>query len=304
MTPIAFDKTLLLVVHFLAAGLQTLANHRAARMNYSRLLYTYAVAATTFIFLSPVFLVMNASRNEFRGPLDDSSYLSIGMLAVLFFWQGGGYAAASYSRLRAQTVLPLHVFAPLSRLSLLLVVALSLVFLEEDRNTWKLFGIALAFIPLISLHKQTLPADRVSRFAAGLKWVILSAVVAAGLQLTSKLVVDPTYGVGLDVIAFVVGVNGANMLLSAAFLIGQKKRASRVKETLLLGTAAGGLNVLTFTTLTFYLVDGEASVIYTLSALSMVIPVAYLTVKGKEKLTRTDMASFCIALGALVILAS
>jgi uncharacterized membrane protein len=290
----------LILLHFFSYGFQNLVMQRAAMVGCDRLLFVYVVAAVTCVLMTPVVFT---SLYLTAGLEDLHASTSIVWVAVSFLF-GGGFIAVSVGRLYAQSLLPSYVFLPLSRSGLLIVLFVSVAFLEEELTWIELAAALLAFVVLVLSGRDRRARDTSARwFVSGVAWTLLAAIVSAGLQIGSKVLVDPRFGIAVPALLFVYGVNIGNMVLSGVSRAFRQIPLTQLKPTLFWGVLGGISNSIAFATLMLYLVDGDASKIYPISALSIVLPTLYLTLVGKEPMPNTlQWLSYGAAIVALVIL--
>ena len=297
-------STTLLLVHFLTQGFQLLVNQGVARRHYDYTLYNFTVAGVTSLFLAPFLFLWahgdTVARTEVVHQLD-----SWGLLVLVFLLLGGSYSLTTYSRLRAQNLLPSYVFAPLSRVSLLVVVVVSVAYMGEKRSWLELLAIGVTFIPLIVVRSNDGGSRQSELYREGLTWTLLSVLCATGLQLASKISVDPRFGFQIPVLLYVCGVSAGNMIVSTSIRLMEGRSYHDWRPSVLWGTLGGILNLGSFLSLTLYLVNGDASTIYPVSSLSLIVPVVVLRVLGKEERpTLAQVIALLLSLGAIYILMS
>jgi drug/metabolite transporter (DMT)-like permease len=286
---------LLIFLHFTAAGLQSTATRAASREQMDAATLAFATALTTLVIAGAMLLFL-----LFHFP--DVAYspeitpVNVGYLVLIFLGIGAVYSLTHYARFHSHKVLPSYIFEPLSRAHILIVVPISMIFIESGSTTtieW--LAIAAALVPVAVLSRQNPRKTGAGRraFRNGVWLVLLASICAAGLQLLSKYLVDPKYDWGLPVLVFIVGSNAASAVVAMLrHLSGQPSRL-QLRATIRYGLLCGFFNVVALGSLLLFLVDGKPSRIYSVGAMSMLIPVAWALLARRERMpTRIEWVAF------------
>jgi hypothetical protein len=296
------NPSVLLLANFISSGLLLGVYHQASRRcDYG--LFIAVVGLTTLIVTVPLFwweAVQRPAMLDFvsRPPIGYWILLIIPVLGAL-------YAMHTYSRLRISEVLPTYVHLPLQRSQLLLVIIGAFFFFKEWQPPLKLFGIAIAFVPIVISLVRRSGAGPLDATVSALPifWLAVVVVLGAFLQLSSKWALNGDYA-GVPALGFVI----LSSLGTTLVCVGQNLFSSvKVKEagmTIALGLLGGILNVFTVVTLTEYLVKGDASIIYPVSAMGFLIPTALYQLWGTEAMpSKLDWVGYSCAVFAVIMLA-
>ena len=294
----------LLALHFVSQGLFLSCQQAAARRRLDPWVLNFASAATTVLGTLPLaatWLARSANAADVASTHTWAAAAALGTVAVL----GAFYSLLTYTRLRAQQLLPGHVYAPLARMGLLIVLAVSMAVFGEKRTPFELLALAAAFVPLIYFQAFGRGDGTVTRATAraGIMWAVAGALLSAGLQLSSKVILDPVFSIGLAVPVFVVGSNIGGTLLSAGMCIARGDLRTRFHDAMAWGVVAGALNVIAFLSLALALVSGSASVTYSVSALAIVVPAATAAYSSGRRWSLVEGLMASLALAAATIVA-
>ncbi len=300
--PCALAADSLILLHFLAAGLQSTATRAAARERLDAETLAFATSLTTLVIAGGALLLF---LGEFRDVLHSPTLTPRALVfaGLGFAVIGTGYFLTSYARFQGHKLLPSYVFEPLSRTHVLIVVPVSMIFIEPESSALEWVAIAAALVPVFVLAAQTPRSARAIDWALtqGVAWVLVASVCAAGLQLASKLAVDPEIWIGLPVLVFMVGSNAASAVVSALRHIGREHRGA-LSSTFRYGALAGVCNVIALGSLLLFLVDGKPSRIYSVGAMSMLIPVLWGLLTRRERApTPWELLAFTFAVAAIAL---
>lgn len=133
--------------------------------------------------------------------------------------------------------------------------------------------------------------------------VVLSCAVASGLQILTKVLVDPRFGIGVPAFVLVFSSSLGAVCVAGVLRTIHRTRVSIDLPTLGIATLRGALNVASFLSLTLLLTTWDASTVYPLSALSLVVPVSWAILTGADKKpTRRQWMAFGASTLALALL--
>jgi hypothetical protein len=297
------SPSVLLLANFISSGLLLGVYHQASRRcDYS--VFIAVVGLTTLIVTVPFFWWEAVHRPVmldfvFHPPVGYWILLIVPVLGAL-------YAMHSYSRLRVSEVLPTYVHLPLQRSQLLLVIIGAFFYFKESPPPLKVFGIAIAFVPIVISLVQRSGAGSLNATVRALPifWLAVVVVLGGFLQLSSKWALNWNY-VGVPVLSFVVLSNLGSTLVCVGASLFSSVELKEARLTIALGLLGGFLNVATIVTLTTYLVKGDASIIYTVSAMGFLIPTALYQLLGTEAMpSKLDWVAYSCAVFAVIMLAS
>ena len=292
----------LIGLHFLAAGAQSTITRMAARRRISDDTIVYLSAASTVLIAGTV-LIFILLRYPGLGAADAFPGTYFLTLCGLFLGIGLVYSLVSRLRYKSQSLLPSFIHEPLSRLHVFIVVPIAIVFLEDGVTARELTAIGLAFsaILLIGFVNRSGTARADPGLASGLMLLLIAGVFAAGLQLLAKVLMAPEFGVQIPVLVYILGSNIVTTLVASASHLGAGPRVA-VPGLLLFGIGAGICNTVALGSLLYFLIDGKASRIYSVAALSMLIPVAFNVLGKHERRPRApELFALACAMGAIIL---
>lgn len=296
------NPSILLVANFISTGLLLGVYHQASRRcDYG--LFIAVVGLTTLITTVPLFwweAVQAPATLDFisRPPIGYWILLIVPVLGAL-------YAIHTYSRLRISEVLPTYVHLPLQRLQLLFVIIGAFFVFKEWQPPLKLFGISIAFVPIvISLVRrgESSPLDATVR-ALPIFWLAVVVLLGAFLQLSSKWALNWNY-IAVPALSFVILSNLGSTSVAVVANLFASAKVKEASMTIVLGLLGGILNAATVLTLTQYLVNGDASIIYTTAAMGFLVPTALYQLWGTEAMpSKLDWVAYSCAVFAVITLA-
>ncbi len=128
-----------------------------------------------------------------------------------------------------------------------------------------------------------------------------AGIFAAGLQLLTKVLMTPDLAIQVPVLIYVLGSNIATTIFSSARHL-RSGRIERQPRMIAFGVGAGVCNFVALCSLLFFLIDGKASRIYSVGAMSMLIPIAFGFLVGRERSpSKLEILALACALGAIVL---
>jgi drug/metabolite transporter (DMT)-like permease len=295
----------LLIVQFLAQGTMLVLMREIAKRRVDPFSITASIALTTALLAGGAFFLGAPPR--VIAPFASTSALLGG--SAFFLAVAGAFVASAYGRQLAQQHLPSYVEGPLSRISMLIVVVTATAALGERRSMLEMVGILLAFLPLVLIHVYGgAHPNRAGHRWFAIIWLLLATLCAAGVQLSQKIAVDPKLGFGIPPLGYVLGCNVATALVTSMLTLGRallRKGAptASVASALPLAVVVGVLNAIGFTCQSLYLVRGDASILFPLTSLNVVIPIVYGLVRRKERFNWASLAAVGLSLIATLLLA-
>lgn len=303
---------LLIGIHFAASGLQSTLTRFSARNRSQPETILFLSSATTLVITTAIALVQICAQPSLmawascpKTPQETSCwdfYLFNVLPYSLLMFIGVGYYIVSWLRYRSHGLLPSFVYEPLARLHVLIVVPFSMYFLEEAPSFWELLAAFLAIVAiLIFSFNQPKGAASQHRQTQGIILLLIASLFAAALQLSAKLFMDPNFLITVSVLGYVIASNTATVIIAALLHLSKKKRMF-TRQTLLFGIGTGTCNILALGSLLVFLIDGKASRIYSIAAMSMLVPVAIeLAFKKERKPSGAEFFALVFAMGAMVV---
>jgi drug/metabolite transporter (DMT)-like permease len=274
----------------------------AARRRISDDTIVYLTAVSTVVIAGSVLAIILWRFPGFAS-WPDFPFKQLVSFCVLFAGIGFFYFLVSKLRYKSLGLLPSFVYEPLARLHVFIVVPISIIFLEDHATTRELIaiGLALSAILLIGVVNRSDGSSSGGVIGKGLILIFIAGIFAAGLQLLAKVLMTPDIGIQIPVLVYILGSNTVTTLIGGlSHLPNRPRKANRM--ALAYGFGAGVCNTVALGSLLFFLIDGKASRIYSIGALSMLIPVAINLMGNYERKPRRAeiFALFC-ALAAVVL---
>lgn len=301
MVGIALPETLI-GLHFIAAGAQSTITRMAARRRMSDDTVLYLTSASTVCISGGALLIILwffpgfASWDTF--PVEEAIVMSL-----IFVGIGVVYFVVSKLRYRSQGMIPSYVYEPLARLHVFIVVPFSIWFLEDNATPRELFAIGLALAAILLIGFRSGSGDKAggSGFFTGLCLLVLAGLYAAALQILAKVLMTPDLYFQVPVLVYILGSNLVTTCLSGFSHFRPKARIAD-RRVLVYGCAAGLCNTVALGSLLYFLIDGKASRIYSIGAMSMLIPVAINLLGSYERRPRRmEVMALVCALGAILL---
>ena len=109
---------------------------------------------------------------------------------------------------------------------------------------------------------------------------------------------------GVAVPVYVVATNLGGALTSAGVCLARGAVPSNARAAVGWGFVAGLLNAATFVSLASALVAGNASTVYAVSALAIVVPTTWSAIVDRRRWTVVEMAMTALAVAAAIVLAA
>ncbi len=293
----------LIGLHFVAAGAHSTVNRMAAQRNLSEdtLIYLTAVSTVCFTGVTLVALLLWYPSIANWEVFPTRTAL---VYVILFSVIGGVYFTVSRLRYASQALLPSFVYEPLSRLHVFIVVPVAVLFLEDTLSSREGLAIVLALSAILLIGFATHRRERregSGHLTQGLLLLLTAGIFAAGLQLLSKVLMTPDLAIQVPVLIYILCSNTATTVISSLRHVGRQHPAPS-GQLFAFGIGAGLCNFIALGSLLFFLIDGKASRIYSVSAMSMLIPIAFGFLTRRERNPgKLEILALVCALGAIVL---
>ena len=281
------------VLSALLNGARSFVGRRAAMTQRDIVIAQVLLPAVMVVVAGP-FLLLD------RAPLATDFWgfcLAASLQGVLFFF-------ASLTRLQAfQTKTSVHVVLSIIQASTPLIVVMSAILFNEWAlllNPWRLSGICLAIVATYLLLRLETSG---SRWDEGILLAGVSMVASAGATLAAKYTF--LINEAVSVFGFILIANTVNLVLaSIRAAMGAPSGGQSLKGGVASGIAMGLLNFGGLVAFLQAIKEGELSVVASIGALSIVVPVIMASVLSRERLGRRRQLAIVASIVALVLLAN
>jgi len=252
-------------------------------------------ALTTTVFMATVTL-LSAAVFFFAG----ESTPHLAPLLLLALLNSCSFAGATIAHIEALKHLPAGITFPLTRLSLVLVILVSIVVLGERLAPLQWLGVLVGLTVFAILARE---ANRVSRsqpnLRAGFCFVALCILCGAVASISSKLAAESVSKAGFMALSYLFG---SFFSLGIEFKWGRKTPGRRVKPAILIGAVMGVLNFFGFYAFLTALARGPLAAIALITGIHFVIGIVLSVVIYHEKITLQRSLGIGLTLVALFLL--
>ena len=265
--------------------------------------FLYKVAAeqgcssslTTAVFMGTVTLLSGVAFLVTASPVP-----SFSILMLLALVNSISFAGNTIAHIEALRHLPAGITFPLTRLSLGLVVVVSVCTFGEVLSPWQWLGVLLGFAVVGVLARdagsEVLPAgNRRSGFFLVAICVICGAVAA----ISSKVAAISTSTSGFMAMSYLLGT-GFSLAIEKKW--GSGKKPGHRGEAVAIGVVMGILNYVGFTAFMLALKDGPLSAIALITGMHFVIAIVLSMLLYKERLTLARSAGIGLTLLSVALL--
>jgi len=278
------------ILALILLGSQRFLYKVTAERGYSSGLTTSVFMATVCVLSTAVYIATNAETINYR------------MLITLALANSCAFAITTVSNIEALRHLPASITFPLTRLSLVLVIVVSVVHFDEHLSSRQWLGILLGFAVLILMAKEAKQGTEThGNTRYGLLFVSLCIVCGAIASISSKLAATSTNTAGFMAITY---------LFATIFsLIINKKWPSKAphlnfKGAILIGILMGILNFFGFYAFLTALSNGPLSSIALITSMHFVIAIILSVIIYHEKITLRRGTALALTLLAVFFMKS
>ena len=246
-------------------------------------------ALTTTVFMGSVTLFSTAafcvSANP-PGPLPT--------LLLLALLNSAAFAVATIAHMEALRRLPAGITFPLTRLSLVVVILVSVLYFGERLEPSQWLGILGGFAVVAILTRDARHAGRSQpQLRTGLVFVALCILCGAVAAISSKLAAATVNKAAFMALSYLFGT---------CFSLGIELRwrpgaaTGRVKPAVILGLVMGGLNFLGFYAFLTALASGPLAVIAMITGMHFVIAIVFSVLLYREQMTLLRASGIALTL--------
>ncbi len=249
-------------------------------------------ALTTAVFMATVTLLSGAVY--FGSGEVISDYSTLILLSLL---NSASFAIATIAHIEALKHLPAGITFPLTRLSLVVVIAVSVLYFGESLAPLQWLGILLGFAVVVILAKDAKSAARIDGdLRTGFIFVAVCIFCGALAAISSKLAAESISKSGFMTLSYLFGTC-FSLIIEKKW--GKGKSVGRVKEAILIGIVMGVLNFFGFYAFLIALSSGPLSSIALITGMHFVIAIILSIMLYKERITL--QRSFGIGLTLLAV---
>jgi drug/metabolite transporter (DMT)-like permease len=259
------------IAALLLLGGQRFLNKVAAERNCSSPL-------TTAVFMGTVTLLSVVAFC-----LSDEQPVNISSLLLLALINSASFAFATIAHIEALRHLPAAITFPLTRLSLVVVVATSVVYFGEQLSPLQWLGILFGLAVVVVLAKD-IRADSglQGNRRIGLLFVAVCILCGAIAAISSKLAVASSSKAGFMTLSYLLGT-GFSLVIGKKW--GQTRKYGHSSEAVVIGVLMGVLNFFGFYAFLTALESGPLSAIALITGMHFVIAIILSVLLYRERLT-------------------
>jgi uncharacterized membrane protein len=206
-----------------------------------------------------------------------------------------------WEALRARA--PAHVVFPIAQASTPFIIALSAVLFRESaplRDPLHAVGIALAILSTTVLIRSPRSEGASSK---GVGFALIAMVASVGATLAAKFAF--TTDAAISLFGFIIISNLANLAVATVYAGRQADDSAALpSRTLLSAAVMGTLNFVGLFAFLQALQDAELSLVASVNALSLLVPIVLSMALYEEVLTIRKQFAILSSLGALLLLSS
>jgi len=280
--------------------------------------YLFSLAALLLLGTQR-FLYKVAAERDCRTPLTTAVFMGTVTLlsGAVFFASGEGvgnlralivlalinsisFSLSTVAHMEALRHLPAGITFPLTRLSLVVVILFSIVWLGERPGTPQWLGIALALAVVAVLAREAGSEVRPrGRTGTGLTLVAVCILCGAAAAISSKLAAVSTTKSGFMALSYLMGTFFS---LAIDLKWGKKTVAGRPAEAVKIGLLMGLLNFFGFYAFLTALESGPLSLVALITGMHFVIAIALSVLLYHEKMTGRRLIGIGLTLLAVFFL--
>ena len=263
--------------------------------------FLYKVAAekgcssglTTAVFMATVTVLSTVAFFFSRTPADN-----LAPLFLLSLLNSGSFACATIAHIEALRHLPAGITFPLTRLSLVVVIAVSVLYFGEQLAALQWFGILLGFFVVVILgHEIKRDTSTVGNRRTGFFLIVVCIVCGAVASISSKLAAESISKTGFMALSYFLGTFFS---LAIDRKWGQGRQKLQIKEAIIIGVSMGVLNFFGFYLFLTALASGPLSSIALITGMHFVIAIFLSVLLYREQMTLRR--SFAVGLTLLAVI--
>jgi len=265
--------------------------------------FLYKVAAekkcssplTTAVFMATV-TVLSATVYFLSNPQPQNMLTLIGLSTL----NSAAFAVATITHIEALKRLPAALTFPLTRLSLLFVVIISVLFFDETLEPMQWLGVLSGFAVVVVLAQETKsPIRGKQRLRSGLFFVVICLICGTVASISSKLAAAAVSKAGFMTLSYFLGIFFS---LGIDKKWGSKAATGLHQDAIILGVSMGILNFFGFYAFLMALSSGPLSVIALITGMHFVIAIFLSVLIYREQLSFRRFFGICLTLLTVFLL--
>ncbi|MCD6527252.1 MAG: EamA family transporter [Desulfuromonas sp.] len=250
---------------------------------------------TTAIFMATVTLLSTAVYVVSGATIDDYT-----VLITLALVNSSAFAISTISNIEALRHLPAAITFPLTRLSLVLVILVSVIYFDEQLSAQQWFGILLGFAVVILLAKESKQnSTPEENHRCGFLFIGICILCGAIASISSKLAAVSTDTAGFMALTYLFATV-FSLLINKRW--GQETPREKNNEAIMIGVMMGVLNFFGFYAFLTALASGPLSSIALITGMHFVIAIILSVMLYHEQMTLRRGLSLALTLLAIFLL--
>ncbi len=276
------------ILALLLLGTQRFLYKVAAERKCSSALTTALFMGTVTVLSSAVFFFSGESAGDRTS------------LIILALVNSASFALATVANMEALRRLPAMVTFPLTRLSILVVIVVSIFFFDERLGLRQWVGMLAGLAVVAVLAKETGSAVRPEgKTHTGFLFVALCVLCGAVATISSKLAATSVSKSAFMALSYLLATFFA---LAIEKIWGGSKAGNKIGEAVKLGLLMGLLNFFGFYAFLMALASGPLSVIALIAGMHFVIALGLSVLLYREKMTLRRLVGLGLTLLAVFFL--
>ncbi len=276
------------VAALILLGTQRFLYKVAAETQCNSALTTAIFMATVTVLSAAIFFASEDSVHDFH------------VLLLLSLLNSTSFALATIANIEALKHLPAGITFPLTRLSLVVVIVVSIVYFGERLDQLHWLGILLAFVVVFILAKEAKSSTRADgSLRAGIFFIAICILCGALASISSKLASESISKSGFMALSYLFGTC-FSLLIEKKW--GGDWAKGKVKAAILIGVLMGVLNFFGFYAFLTALSSGPLSSIALITGMHFVIAIILSVLFYKERITFNRSVGIVLSLLAVFFL--
>jgi drug/metabolite transporter (DMT)-like permease len=249
---------------------------------------TFSFMATVAILSSILFIVLEETATNLQ------------FLCFIALINSAAFLLATVTHIEALKHIPTSIAYPIIRLSAVLVVIFSILFLGDRPSFYQVIGIALAMVVIVLLTRDFVDAaPSYGRRRTGFLCIFVALIAGAAAIISSKFAAMYTNKMAFIAISY---------LASTFFALGLRKRLQteevneNPKDALLIGLVMGVINFAGYYSYLKALSTGPLSIITSLTGMHFIIAIILSALIYREKLTPSRILGISLTVVSIILL--
>ncbi len=249
---------------------------------------TFSFMATVAILSSILFVALKETVTNLR------------FLFFIGLVNSGAFLLATVTHIEALKHIPTSIAYPIIRLSAVLVVIFSILFLRDRPSFYQVMGIALAMVVIVLLTRDFVDeGTSYGRRRTGFLCLFIALIAGAVAIISSKFAAMHTNKMAFIAISY---------MASTFFALGLRKRLQTEeanespRDALLIGFVMGLINLAGYYSYLKALSTGPLSIITSITGMHFIIAIILSALIYKEKLTPSRFLGISLTVASIILL--